>query len=75
MKSDHNYSTYANSSANSLPGSGRPLMTKPHPFRSMESEVYIIKDNNLKRINEILKNSYSSKPNNLCKVNVSIKFF
>ncbi len=42
----------------------KPLMSKPNIFRINDSEVYMIKDTNLKRINDILKNSYTAKPPN-----------
>ena len=42
----------------------KPLISKPNIFRINDSEVYMIKDTNLKRINDILKNSYTAKPPN-----------
>jgi hypothetical protein len=45
-----------------------PQMSKPNIFRITDSEVYMIKDTNLRRIHDILKNSYTAKPNEECNV-------
>ena len=37
-------------------------------IRITDSEVYMIKDTNLRRIHDILKNSYTAKPNEECNV-------
>jgi len=41
----------------------------PQSFRVSDAEVYMIRENNIKRIHEILKNSYTAKPNEECNVN------
>jgi len=38
-------------------------------FKITDSELYMIKENNIKRIHDIIKNSYTAKPNEECKVN------
>jgi len=38
------------------------------PLKVSENEIYIIRENNIKRIHDILKNSYTAKPNLECKV-------
>jgi hypothetical protein len=47
----------------------KPTITRPNIFRITDSEVYMIKDTNLRRIHDILKNSYTAKPNEECNVN------
>ena len=37
-------------------------------FKMTDSELYMIRENNIKRIHEILKNSYTAKPNEECNV-------
>jgi hypothetical protein len=44
------------------------MILKPNPFKISDGEIYMIKDNNLKRIHDILKNSYTAKPNEECNV-------
>ena len=41
-------------------------------FKMTDSEMYMIRENNIKRIHEILKNSYTAKPNEECNVCLSI---
>lgn len=38
------------------------------PFKVSENEIYVIRENNIKRIHDILKNSYTAKPNLECNV-------
>jgi hypothetical protein len=42
------------------------------PLKVSENEIYIIKENNIKRIHDILKNSYTAKPNLECNVKIII---
>ena len=37
-------------------------------FRVSDNEMYMIRENNIKRIHDILKNSYTAKPNEECNV-------
>ena len=37
-------------------------------FKMTYSEIYMIKENNVKRIHDILRNSYTAKPNEECNV-------
>jgi hypothetical protein len=46
----------------------KPQTTRPNIFKITDSEVYMIKDTNLRRIHDILKNSYTAKPNEECNV-------
>ncbi len=41
-----------------------------HQLKVSENEMYIIRENNIKRIHEILKNSYTAKPNLECNVKI-----
>jgi hypothetical protein len=50
---------------NEIPGN---KLVKPSSFKISDSELYMIKDTNLKRIHDILKNSYTAKPNEECNV-------
>jgi hypothetical protein len=47
---------------------GKEVIMKPGGFKISDSEIYMIKDTNLKRIHDILKNSYTAKPNEECNV-------
>jgi hypothetical protein len=47
----------------------KELQPKPS-FKISDSEIYMIKDTNLKRIHDILKNSYTAKPNEECNVKI-----
>jgi len=38
------------------------------PLKVSENDIYIIRENNIKRIHDILKNSYTAKPNLECNV-------
>jgi hypothetical protein len=51
---------------------GRPqIEKKQNPnFRVSDNELYMIKENNIKRIHDILKNSFTAKPNEECSVNL-----
>ena len=40
----------------------------PQSFRVSDAEIYMIRENNIKRIHEILKNSYTAKANEECNV-------
>ena len=37
-------------------------------FRVSDNELYMIRENNIKRIHDILKNSFTAKPNEECSV-------
>jgi hypothetical protein len=37
-------------------------------FKVSDNEIYMIRENNIKRIHDILKNSYTAKPNEECNV-------
>jgi len=48
------------------------------PLKVSENEIYIIRENNIKRIHDILKNSYTAKPNMECNVKIifdNFRFF
>ena len=48
----------------------RPQTERKHipSFRVSDNELYMIRENNIKRIYEILKNSFTAKPNEECSV-------
>jgi hypothetical protein len=37
-------------------------------FKVSDNELFMIRENNIKRIHDILKNSYTAKPNEECNV-------
>jgi hypothetical protein len=41
-------------------------------FRVSDNELYMIRENNIKRIHDILKNSFTAKPNDECMVKFPI---
>jgi hypothetical protein len=41
---------------------------RPNTVKISENEIYMIRENNIKRIHDILKNSYTAKPNLECTV-------
>ena len=45
---------------------------KQSNIKSTESEIYTIKESNIKRIYDIIKNSYTAKPNEECNVSKEI---
>lgn len=42
--------------------------TKPNTIKCGENDIYTIKESNIKRIYDIIKNSYTAKPNEECSV-------
>ena len=45
------------------------LTTRQNPFlKIQESEIYMIKENNVKKVHETIKNSFVAKPNDDCNV-------
>jgi len=46
---------------------------KPNSIKTGENDIYTIKETNIKRIYDIIKNSYTAKPNEECNVISSIK--
>ena len=54
-----------------------PVPQKTIPFRVSDNEIYMIRENSIKRIHDVMKNSYNAKPNPDCNVNsisINIKF-
>ena len=41
-------------------------------IKSTETDIYTIKESNIKRIYDIIKNSYTAKPNEECNVSLVI---
>jgi len=41
---------------------------KTIPFRVSDNEIYMIRENSIKRIHDVMKNSYNAKPNPDCNV-------
>lgn len=45
-----------------------PAPQKTIPFRVSDNEMYMIRENSIKRIHDVMKNSYNAKPNPDCNV-------
>lgn len=45
-----------------------PISANKQIFRISDNEIYMIKEQNIKRIHDILKNSYTAKSNEECGV-------
>ena len=46
----------------------RPQQIKNFPFKVNDNDIYMIKESSIKRIHDVMKNSYMAKPNPDCKV-------
>lgn len=53
---------------NNAPQNKQIIDRRQFSFKMNDSEVYMIKESNIKRIHDILKNSYTAKPNEECNV-------
>lgn len=47
---------------------GLPQRQAPLSFKMSDGEIYMIRETNIKRIHDILKNSYTAKPNEECNI-------
>lgn len=52
-----------------------PVPQKTIPFRVSDNEMYMIRENSIKRIHDVMKNSYNAKPNPDCNVSLFLQIF
>lgn len=52
-----------------------PIPQRTIPFRVNDNEMYMIRENSIKRIHDVMKNSYNAKPNPDCNVNIKSLFY
>ncbi len=45
-----------------------PIPQKSNLFKVSDNEMYMIRENGIKRIHDVMKNSYNAKPNPDCNV-------
>jgi len=50
-----------------------PIPHKSIPFRVSDNEMYMIRETSIKRIHDVMKNSYNAKPNPDCNVKIFFK--
>jgi hypothetical protein len=58
----------SNLNININPSLNKQMYQKQNKFTMNDQEVYMIKESNIKRIHDILKNSYTAKANEDCNV-------
>ena len=59
------------SNKNEIP---RTQQIKNFPFKVSDNEIYMIKESSIKRIHDVMKNSYIAKPNPDCNVRLFSNF-